>query len=250
MTDDYIIAGVNPVREALRHRGAECQGLYIASERNGSAIQDIIDLARKSGLKPDFVERSRLDRLYGGSRHQGVILKIAPLPYAPLEELLESALSRPRSLILMLDGVQDPVNFGALLRTADAAGVCGVIVPRERSAPLSPVAVKASSGAAEYVPVVRVINLARTLDELKEAGFWAVGADADADHKLYHFEFNEKTVLVLGGEGQGLRRLIKLKCDHLVSIPMFGHINSLNVSVAGAIAMFEFIRQGDTNCQV
>lgn len=237
-----VIGGVNPVLEALRARGDSFQRIYLAEGRSGPEADEIMRLARSLGLRVQRTDRTHLDRLYGGRGHQGVVAEVGVYAYHSLEDILE-AVQSPQSLILILDGVQDPMNLGSLLRSADGAGADAVIVPRERAAPMTPTAVKASAGAAEYIPVARVVNLARTLDELKRNGFWIVGTDAEAETSIYDEELNPKLGLVMGGEGQGLRRLVREKCDRLVSIPLRGQISSLNVAVAGALAMFEYVRQ-------
>ncbi len=241
-----IIGGINPILEALRARGEAFQRLYVAKGRSGPELEEIYRLARACGVRVQRVEREQLDRLYGRRGHQGVAAEVGPQKYYTLEDVLERA-QGPRALVVVLDGVQDPMNLGSLLRTADAAGAAGLVVPRERAAPLTPTAVKASAGAAEYVPVARVVNVARTLEEMKDAGFWIIGTEAGAGRTIYEADLNLRLGLVLGGEGQGLRRLVREKCDLLVSIPQRGRINSLNVAVAGAVAMFEFVRQ--TGCE-
>jgi 23S rRNA (guanosine2251-2'-O)-methyltransferase len=189
------------------------------------------------------VEKKRLDKLYGGPGHQGVVAEVGKLAFLELADIIDSV-TGPRALVLVLDGVEDPMNLGALIRSAEAAGVNGMVLPRERAAPLTSTALKAAAGAAEYVPVARVTNLVRALKELKEAGFFVIGAAADADISLYDQDLNLRLALVIGGEGRGLRRLVRETCDVVVSIPLAGRIESLNASVAGAVAMFEYVRQG------
>jgi 23S rRNA (guanosine2251-2'-O)-methyltransferase len=185
-----------------------------------------------------------LDKLAEGGRHQGVVAEVLPRasdPETQLEEALESAAGAP--LLLVLDGVQDPHNLGACLRSADAAGVAAVIVPRDRAAGMTPVVRKVAAGAAETVPLVAVVNLARTLRQLKERGIWLVGTDDTADKGLYEADLKGPLALVMGSEGEGLRRLTRECCDLLVSIPMAGAVESLNVSVATGVALFEAVRQ-------
>ena len=237
-----VIGGINPVLEALRARGETFQRLYLAKGRTGTVVGELLNLAGEHHIKVERVERARLDQLYGASGHQGVVAVVGAYGYFSLEEILEKCPAGP-ALILVLDGIQDPMNLGSLIRSADGAGACGVVVPRERAAPLTPAAIKASAGAAEHIPVARVVNLARTLDRLKEEGFWIVGAEADGPESIYEVMLPERLVLVIGGEGRGVRRLVKEKCDRLVSIPLRGRISSLNAAVAGALAMFEFVRQ-------
>jgi 23S rRNA (guanosine2251-2'-O)-methyltransferase len=189
-------------------------------------------------------EEAQLDKLAAGERHQGVVAELLPRagdPETQLEEALEAAGDAP--LLLVLDGVQDPHNLGACLRSADAAGVAAVLVPRDRAAGLTPVVRKVAAGAAETVPLVAVVNLARTLRELKERGVWLVGTDDSAEKTLYDAELTGPVALVMGSEGEGMRRLTRECCDQLVSIPMAGAVESLNVSVAAGVALFEAVRQ-------
>ena len=238
-----IIGGINPVREVLRARSRKVNRLYLAQGRTGKALAEIIQAARANNIPLRQVDKQRLDKMYGGSGHQGVVAEVGALAYLDLSDIID-AVTGPRALVLALDGVEDPMNLGALMRSAEAAGANGIVLPRERAAPLTATALKASAGAAEYLPVARVTNLVRALNELKEAGFFVIGADADADHSLYDQDLNLKLVLVIGGEGRGLRRLVRETCDVIVSIPLAGQISSLNASVAGAVAMFEYVRQG------
>lgn len=237
-----VIGGINPVLEALRARGRAFQRIYLARGRSGPALEKLLRLARSHGVKVERVDRPRLDRLYGRPGHQGVVAQVGPYRYFSLQEIIERT-KDPQALVLILDGVQDPMNLGSLLRSAEAAGAGGVIIPRERAAPMSAAAVKASAGAAEHIPVARVVNLVRAMEELKEEGFWILGTEAGAKAGLYDQELNLKMGLVVGGEGKGIRRLVREKCDLLASIPLQGRIASLNAAVAGALAMFEFVRQ-------
>ena len=239
---DEVIGGINPVLEALRARGRAFQHIYMARGRSGPAAAEIRNLARAHGIRIERVERSRLDRLFGGSGHQGVAARVGPFLYSSLEDILRQTRG-PRALVLFLDGVQDPMNLGALLRSAEAAGALGVIMPRDRSAPVSAAALKASAGAAEHVPVARAINLVRALDDFKEAGFWIIGAHPGVETSIFDLDLDLRLGLVVGGEGRGLRRLVRERCDRLASIPLRGRTSSLNVAAAGAIAMFEYVRQ-------
>lgn len=198
----------------------------------------------KLGVRVERVPRSWLDRLCGGGRHQGVALQVRAAPDFELPDFEALVIERGAALrLLVLDHVQDPRNLGACLRTADAAGVDAVVAARARAARLTPAAVKAAAGAAELVPLLRAANLARSLSWLKEAGVWIVGADGDAERSLYETELRPPIALVLGGEGRGLRRLTRERCDETVHIPMHGNVGSLNVSVAAGIALFELQRQ-------
>jgi 23S rRNA (guanosine2251-2'-O)-methyltransferase len=238
-----IIGGVNPVREALRAQSRKIHRLYMAQGRTGKALAEILQEARANNVPIRQVEKKRLDKMYGGSGHQGVVAEVGSFAFLDLADIIDSV-TQQRALVLVLDGVEDPMNLGALIRSAEAAGANGLVLPRERAAPLTSTALKASAGAAEYVPVARVTNLVRALNDLKDAGFFVIGAAADADHSLYDQDLNLRLALVIGGEGRGLRRLVRETCDVVVSIPLAGRIESLNASVAGAVAMFEYVRQG------
>ncbi|MDA8065792.1 MAG: 23S rRNA (guanosine(2251)-2'-O)-methyltransferase RlmB [Thermaerobacter sp.] len=244
---DDLLLGRRAVREALRAGRALRR---IAAARGAESLAELRGLARESGVVWEEVDRSRLDRLAGGHAHQGVVAWAAARGYVPLEAMLAAARERGEPpLLLALDGVQDPRNLGALLRTAEAAGVHGVIIPQRRSCGLTGAVAKAAAGAEEYVPVSAVVNLVRTLRELEDAGLWAVGADPTGERSYTEVDLCPPTVLVLGGEGKGLSRLVREGCDLLVRIPMRGTLASLNVSVAGALLMYEAVRQraGTTN---
>ena len=241
-----VIGGVNPVLEALKSGSGNIQRIYLSEGRSGRVLAEIRELARSRNIAVQRVDRERLDRLYGGRGHQGVAAEVGPYNYYEFEEILERA-GTGRALILLLDGIQDPGNLGSLLRSAESAGAAGVVMPRERAAPITAAAIKASAGAAEHIPAARVVNLGRAIDEMKEHGFWIVGADAEAGSSLFEAELPDRMGLVIGAEGQGLRRLIKEKCDLLVSIPLKGKVASLNASVAGALFLFEFVRRGEIN---
>ncbi|MBW2050715.1 MAG: 23S rRNA (guanosine(2251)-2'-O)-methyltransferase RlmB [Deltaproteobacteria bacterium] len=237
-----IIGGLNPVMEALRARAGSFDRIYMNKGRMRPALKELFETARSAGVRVDRVDRSRLDQLFQGYGHQGVVARVGPYRYFSLDEVISRA-SSPRALVLVLDGIQDPMNLGSLLRSAEAAGAAGVILPREKAAPITTVAVKASAGAAEHVAVARVVNLARTIEALKKDGFWVLGADQNAQVSLYDQDLDLKLALVIGSEGKGLRRLVREKCDGLVSIPLRGRVSSLNAAVAGALAMFEHVRQ-------
>jgi 23S rRNA (guanosine2251-2'-O)-methyltransferase len=203
-----------------------------------------MQLAQQAGVRTEWRDVRELDRLASGNNHQGACLQVRPmgvLGEGALDELLDRLTAPP--LLLVLDGVQDPHNLGACLRSADAAGAAAVIVPRDRAAGLSPTVRKVASGAAETMPLIQVVNLARTLRWLKEREIWIVGTDGEADKTIYAANLKGPLALVLGAEGTGLRRLTREHCDQLVSIPMFGVVESLNVSVATGVVLFEAVRQ-------
>jgi 23S rRNA (guanosine2251-2'-O)-methyltransferase len=237
-----IIGGINPVLEALQAEEGGCDRVYVAQGRLRPALQALVEAARGRGVRVDRLDRAALDRLFGGGGHQGVVARVSDYRYASVSEILERA-GEGRALILALDRIQDPMNLGSLLRSAEAAGAAGVIVPRDHAAPVSATVRKASAGAAAHLAVVRVANLVQTMLELKEEGFWIVGADQEAEIGLFDLDLPERLVLAVGGEGPGLRRLVKETCDRLVSIPLAGRVRSLNAGVAGAIVLFEYVRQ-------
>jgi 23S rRNA (guanosine2251-2'-O)-methyltransferase len=233
-----LIYGVNPVLEALRAgRVKELRVSARASERVG----DLVEAAERAGLPVRRVGAAELDRLARGGVHQGVVAQLAARAPYDLADLVEPAAERP--LIVVLDGIEDPHNVGAILRTVDAAGATGVVRQSRHAASLDGAAAKASAGAVSHVKVADVVNIARALDELKEHGVWTVGLAGDAAKGYDEIDFTLPTAVVVGAEGTGLRRLVRERCDWLVSIPMRGHVESLNVSVATGIVLFEGVRQ-------
>ena len=232
-----ILSGVHPVLEALR-AGRTMNRLYLARGVGGPRIQEAIDLCREKSIPVRFEERAALDRLARGATHQGVVAQTAQIGYRSLEQILPGA-----NLVVVLDGVEDPQNLGAIVRTAHAAGAAGVVIPERRAVGITPVVAKAAAGALEHLPVVRVTNLNRALETLKEAGFWIYGLDGGAKDSYDTLTYNTPTVLVAGGEGHGLHQHTREHCDALIRIPMHGAISSLNVSVATGIALFELRRR-------
>jgi len=233
-----LIYGINPVIEALR--AGRVKELRV-SERAGGRVIDAIKSADRDGIAVRRVTPGELDRLTNGAVHQGIAAELVPLDQYDVGDLVRSASGTP--LIVVLDGIEDPHNVGAILRTADAAGADGVIRQSRRAAPLSGVAAKASAGAVSHVKIAEVVNIARAIEELKEAGIWTVGLAGDSSKRLDQVDLTVATALVFGAEGSGLRRLVRDRCDWLASIPMRGHVQSLNVSVAAGIALFEAVRQ-------
>lgn len=245
MSDTRILFGFHAVLSRLRQHAASVQEILIDRDRVDARMKDLLSLAEGAGVRHMQVERSRLDGLAGfNGRHQGVIARVidTPIPYKDIHDILESELKEP-PFFLILDGVEDPHNLGACLRVADAMGVHAVIAPKDRAAGLSATVRKVASGAAETIPFIAVTNLARTMRELQEAGVMLVGAAAEAEQDLFSMELSGPVALVLGAEGSGLRRLTAETCDALVSIPMFGSVESLNVSVASGICLYEARRQ-------
>jgi 23S rRNA (guanosine2251-2'-O)-methyltransferase len=231
------LAGIHPVHEALRG-GRALDRLLIARGAGGPRLQEIIELARERSVPVRFEPREALDRASNGAVHQGVVAFGAAHTYAELEKVLLGA-----ELLVVLDGVEDPHNLGAIIRTAHAAGAAAVIVPQRRAAGLTETVAKTAAGALEHLPVVRAANVNQTLEELKKRGFWIYGLDERGAELYSAIAYTRPTVFVLGGEGQGLHQLVKKHCDATVRIPMAGAISSLNVSVAAGIALFEWRRQ-------
>jgi 23S rRNA (guanosine2251-2'-O)-methyltransferase len=240
---EEIIYGKNPVLEALRS-GRELNKIWISEGSKPQAVQAIYDEAKKKGVIISQVPRSKIDQATGTKNHQGVMAYIAAYTYVELEDLLERASrSGKPPVLVMLDGLEDPHNLGSILRSADASGVDGVIIPKRRAVGLTNVVAKASAGAIEYVPVCRVNNLGQVIDILKQKGYWVIGADASANTDYRAADYTSPVVLVTGSEGKGISRLIREKCDILVKLPMMGHVTSLNAGVATALLMYEVFRQ-------
>jgi 23S rRNA (guanosine2251-2'-O)-methyltransferase len=228
--------GWHPVHEHLRARPRHVLELYLLPSLKGTTLEA---LARQAQVPIRYETPAFFEDFTNGGVHQGVAARLIPFPYVALQDLL----TKDGELLLVLDGLADPRNLGALLRTAEGAGVAGVIITESRSAPLSAVAEKTATGATAYLPIVRVENLARTLSTIREQGYWVVGLVQDAPQSLYDLQLSHKIAIVLGGEEKGLRQLTRQMCDCLVSLPMSGHVESLNVSAAGAIALYEFLRR-------
>src|ERR1700693_5681223 len=235
------IYGINAVAEALKARGRTFAWVGVAKERHDLRLKHVVDECRRQGVAVRFVPRDELDQMAGNNAHQGVVAVTSAKQYNDLEDVV-AAKRGQHSLIVVLDGIEDPHNLGAILRTADAAGAHGVIRQTRRSAPLGTAASKASAGAIAHVKVAEVVNIARALEELKNAGVWTVGLASDAPKRYDEVDLTLPTALVLGAEGTGLRRLVRERCDWLVSIPLRGHVESLNVSVAAGVALFEALR--------
>jgi len=231
-----ILSGIHPVAEALRARHP-LDRILVAQGAGGPRLQEIIDLARRAGVPVRFEPRASLDRLAGSSAHQGVVAMGAASKYADLDAVAAA------QLVVVLDGVEDPHNLGAIIRTAHAAGAGAIIIPERRAASVTDVVAKAAAGALEYLPIVRVTNINRALEDLKEKQYWIYGLDERATERYDQVEYTTPTALVLGGEGKGLHDLVRKHCDVLVRIPMAGKISSLNVSVAAGVVLFEWRRR-------
>lgn len=239
-----IIGGINAVLAALKQRPRACRTLMLAEGRRASAaLDEIFTLIRQHGIGYKTVPRQAIERAYGRGGHQGILAFFDPREYLSFEDFLEQLPQEAPTLILALDQVEDPGNLGALMRSAVAFGAAGVIIPRERSAALTPTALNAAAGAAEVLPLVRVVNFRRALETLQKAGFWLAAAEEDGNANLYTFDMPQRLVIVLGSEARGISQNIKKICDYLLTIPQHRtHVASLNVSVAGAILMSEFSR--------
>jgi 23S rRNA (guanosine2251-2'-O)-methyltransferase len=239
---DYIY-GRNPVIEALR-AGRPINKIMIAKGSHHGSIKEITALAKQRNILLQNVEKKQLDYFAADEVHQGVLAQTASKEYSDWEEVLEETkLKNEDPLFLILDGVEDPHNLGAVLRTSDAAGVHCVIIPKHRAVPLTTGVAKASAGAIEFVPVARVTNIAQTIDRLKDKGCWIMGTDPAATQDLFSIDLKGPLAIVLGSENKGMSRLVKEKCDILLSIPMQGKLNSLNVSVAASVILYEIVRQ-------
>lgn len=240
------LTGIHSVREALR-AGRPLDRILIARGRHGERVEEIVRLARERGVPVRFEDRAQLDRAAATREHQGVAALLAAQPSVALEDLLRR--QPPPGLLVLLDGVEDPHNLGAIIRTALAAGAGGVVIPERRSASLTEAVARASAGALAHLPVARVKNLPRALEELKHAGYWLIGLDERAPMPYTAVDFTARAGLVLGSEGKGLHELVRKRCDFLVSIPTRGPVRSLNVSVAAGIVLFEAVRQKSSGPQ-
>lgn len=237
------IVGRNPVLEAMR-AGRRVYRLILASGIRGHAVQQLIALAQERNIDIQYQPKHLLDALAKGDNHQGVIAEVEPIGYVDLFTLLDQIESRGEApFLVILDEISDPHNLGAIIRSADAAGAHGVIIPERRSAGVTATVAKTSAGAVEYVPVCQVKNLVWAIEELKKRGIWVVGADMEGERLHTQASLTGPLAIVIGSEGKGLRRLVQEKCDFLVRLPMYGKVNSLNASVAAGILLYEVVRQ-------
>jgi len=239
-----IICGINSVYEAVRARKRKVYAIYVAEGKRGPHLAKVIELANGSGVKVKEVGRPKIFELTRVETNQGIAAEVEPFKYIVIEELVGIIKRSPGpAFIVLLDQVNDPHNLGALIRTAHLLGADGIVIPKDNSAVIGPTVAKAASGAIEYLPVVLETNLNSCIKILKNHNIWVVGAEGEASKTIYEYDFTTPTAIVLGGEGKGLRRLVKENCDDLLTIPMQGKIDSFNVSVAGAIFMSEVMRQ-------
>lgn len=239
-----VLYGLHPVEEALKAGRRRFDHVLVARERNDDRLARLVSDCRQAGVRVRQEPREQLTQLAGTASHQGIVAVVRPQDVLAVEDLFDAPEGASGArLVLALDGVEDPQNLGALLRVADGAGVDGIVLTERRSAPLSPVAVKASAGAAEHLRIARVVNLVRALEELKRRNLWIIGLDERGKTDYDQFDFTGNCVLVLGREGAGLHDLVRRTCDHLLRIPMAGGVSSLNVSTAGAVVLYEAFRQ-------
>lgn len=237
------IVGRNPVMEAILSNTRTIEQIWVAKDNQHPRLQEIIKEAKRKGIPCQRRPRNQLDRYH--TNHQGVIADITEFQYTDLSVLLEEIKNKKAvpPIMVMLDQIQDPRNFGAILRTANATETDGVLIPKNSAVNMTPAVHKAAAGSAEYTPIIRVTNLAQTIEKLKAVGVWVVGASDDADQTYTSADFTVPICLVLGNEGQGIRRLVKQKCDYMVHLPMLGEITSLNVSVVAGVLLYETLRQ-------
>jgi 23S rRNA (guanosine2251-2'-O)-methyltransferase len=243
MSQTDKIYGIHAVESILTRNPQNVLTLFLLKSRKDKALVNIETLAKKAGIKCQMMERKKMDdRVHGN--HQGVIAEVKVSDAAMSEgELLELAAEKDQLFILILDGVTDPHNLGACIRTADAAGVDAVVLPKDRSASMNATVRKVACGAAENVPLVKVTNLARFLKQLKDENVWIIGTAGEAESHVYQTKFPKKSAIIMGAEGDGMRRLTRENCDELIKIPMAGSVSSLNVSVATGVCLFEYVRQ-------
>lgn len=236
-----VIYGINAAAEAVMAHPERVERIAVERGQKNPRVGEIVIFARQKGIRVSFEERAWLDRKTGGERHQGIICHVAEADTLDADEILDGAKSP--GLLAILDGIEDPHNLGAIIRSAEASGLDGVFIPKNRAAGLSPAVVKASAGATASAKLGRIGNAAQFIESLKKRDYWIVGLEADADKPIWEADLTLPTAFVLGGEGNGIRRLVKEKCDFLVSLPIYGRVSSFNVSVAAGIAFYEALRQ-------
>jgi 23S rRNA (guanosine2251-2'-O)-methyltransferase len=240
----HIIYGIHPVQEALKSSHSQIEKILIGTQTPHPPLQSILDIANKMKIPVTFTDKTFLERMTKGGVHQNVVGLIKETPYVDVGSILSHWKKEgAKALFLILDGIQDPQNFGALIRTALGCGAHGIIIPKDRATGITPVVVKASAGAAAHLPIARVVNIAATIDALKEEGIWVYGASVEAKDLIYQLDLAIDLALVIGAEGKGIRPLVKRKCDRLFSIPMKGPVSSFNASVSGGMILYEVIRQ-------
>jgi len=240
----HIIYGIHPVKEALKSSHLQIEKILIATQTPHPTLQSILDLARKREIPVTWTTPESLERMTKRGVHQNVVGLIQETSYEDFGGVLSHwRKERKKALFLILDGIQDPQNFGSLIRTALGCGVHGIIIPKDRSVGITPGVIKASSGAVAHLPIVRVVNIAATIDAFKKEGIWVYGAAGEANDLIYQLDLNTNLAIIIGAEGKGIRPLVKKKCDRLFSIPMKGPISSFNASVSGGMILYEVMRQ-------
>ncbi len=239
-----IIYGIHPLQEALKPPHAPIEKILIGTRTRHPALQSILDLANTRKIPVTFTTRESLDRMTKGGVHQNVVGLVKETSYADVGEILSHWKKQGnKALFLILDGIQDPQNFGSLIRTGLGCGIHGIIIPKDRAVGITPVVIKASAGATAHLPVARVVNIAATMDLLKKEGIWVYGASGEAKDLIYQLDLSIDLAIVIGAEGKGMRPLVKKKCDRLFSIPMKGPLSSFNASVSGGMILYEVMRQ-------
>lgn len=239
-----IMYGIHPLQEALKSSHLQIEKILIGTRTLHPSLQSILDLANTRKISVTFTTRESLDRMTKGGVHQNVVGLVRETPYADVGELLSHWKKQgTKALFLILDGIQDPQNFGSLIRTGLGCGVHGIIIPKDRAVGITPVVIKASAGAAAHLPIARVVNIAATIDLLKKEGIWVYGASGEAKDLIYQLDLNMDLAIVIGAEGKGMRPLVKKRCDRLFSIPMKGPLSSFNASVSGGMILYEVTRQ-------
>ncbi len=237
-----FLYGINPVREALRNNRRAFE-LFVQGNGTDQRISRLASMAEEQGIPVRHRQRADLERLAGNSHHQGVVLRVPDFEYTNLDDFIASVRSDISLFLLVLDGIQDPQNLGALIRTAACAGVNAVLIPKDRASGITPAVEKASAGAVETIPIIQVTNIAQTIDRLKNAGCWVLGLSGDSSRSIYQGDYSGNIALVIGSEGDGIRPLVRKNCDAILSIPQYGGVSSLNASVAGGIVLFEAARR-------
>ena len=238
-----IVSGVNPVREALSARPDQIEVVYF-STKDQSRLSSLLNISKKARIRTSPTDKKQLDKLSGDDKHQGIVALISDYSYSNLHEILDfSRKSEEKAFILVLDGIQDPHNLGAIIRSAESSGIHGIIIPSDRAVNVNSTVEKVSAGAVEHVKIAKVTNIARTLETLKKEGLWVMGAEGGSKISLYKSDLTVDIALVIGSEGRGIRPLVEKKCDLMFNIPMNGKVNSLNASVSSAIIMYEAVRQ-------
>jgi 23S rRNA (guanosine2251-2'-O)-methyltransferase len=239
-----IIYGIHPLQEALKSSHLQIEKILIGTQTPHAPLQSILDLAKTRNIPVTLTTKDSLKRMTKGGIHQNVAGLVKETPYADLRGILHRWKKEgTKALFLILDGIQDPQNFGSLIRTALGCGVHGIIIPTDRSVGMTPVVIKASAGAAAHLPIARVVNIAATMDLLKKEGIWVFGASGEAKDLIYQLDLNMDLAIVIGAEGKGMRPLVKKRCDRLFSIPMKGPLSSFNASVSGGMILYEVTRQ-------